>query len=288
MSAQARDPRLLALSVIAVAVLSWALLAWSATGSGPSGFDHHSLGVGGGHGPEFAPHDHAVGAAPHSHAGASASPEGLTPGALTAVVAGWAVMVVAMMLPPALPLLQLVRRLVAGRRHPGMLVALGASSFVAVWTVAGIVLVAGDAGLHELSERVRWLGEHPELVAGFVLIGAGSYQFSPLKDACLRACRTPRSFAVAHWRGRRPVEMEVVTVTGAYAASCVGCCWALMAVSFAVGAAAMPVMVILTLVMAAERLARWGRRLVRPVGIATTALGAVVALGLVPAGPLGA
>jgi len=277
----------MALTVVAVSALAWALLAWSASGGEHGGFDHHSLG---GHAsPDAAleAHSHAAGAAPHSHT-ESATTAGPTSVAVAGVVAGWAVMVVAMMLPPALPLLNVVRRLVAGRRHPQALIALGASSFVAVWTLAGMVLVASDAALHRLGERVNWLAVRPELIAGCVLIGAGLYQFSPLKDACLRACRTPRGFAVAHWRGRRPVEVEVATVAGAYAASCVGCCWALMAVSFAVGAAAMPVMVVLTVVMAAERLARWGRRLVRPFGVATAALGVVVALGLVPAGPLGA
>jgi len=283
---RAGDSRLLALTVVAVAALSWALLAWSASGGGHGGFDHHSLGGHASPGAAPEPHSHAAGAAPHSHAGFE-SAAGLTSGAVAGVVAGWAVMVVAMMLPPALPLLNCVRRLVAGRKHSGVLVAVGATSFVGVWTLAGIVLVVSDAALHQLSERVTWLVAHPELIAGSVLVGAGLYQFSPLKDACLRACRTPRGFAAAHWRGRRSVEMEIATVAGAYAASCVGCCWALMAVSFAVGAAAMPVMVVLTVVMAAERLARWGSRLVRPVGMGTASLGVVVALGLVPAGLLG-
>ena len=78
--------------------------------------------------------------------------------------------------------------------------------------------------------------------------------------------------------------VEAATVTGAYAVSCAGCCWALMAVSFAVGAAALPVMVVLAVLMAAERLVRRGRRLVRPVGVVTVALGIAVLLDLLPAG----
>ena len=74
-------------------------------------------------------------------------------------------------------------------------------------------------------------------------------------------------------------------MVAAYAASCIGCCWALMAVCFAVGtAAALPVMVLLAAVMAAERLATRGQRLVRPGGVAVAALGFALAVGLLPAG----
>ena len=78
-----------------------------------------------------------------------------------------------------------------------------------------------------------------------------------------------------------------MALSGAYALSCIGCCWALMLICFAVGTAALPVMVALALVMAAERLAPWGRRLVRPSGLVLIVLGAVTALAAAaPAIPL--
>lgn len=198
------------------------------------------------------------------------------------VLGGWALMVVAMMLPPALPLVQTMRRLVSRRRGRLALLGAGVVAFVAVWTLAGVVLLVGDAVLHAFA--ATWPGLRPAYVTGAVLAAAGLYQLTPLKQSCLRACRSPRGFAVAHWHGRRSAFVELVTLSTAYAVVCVGCCWALMAVSLAVGAAALPVMVVLAAVMAAERLVGWGRRLVVPTGVALVLLGALTALESVPLG----
>lgn len=266
------DRSLLTLTVIGVAALAWAVLAWSSRGANP--LDHHGLG---GQALESA-------SMPTGQLGTAPLNAGASGLAIATVLLGWALMVVAMMLPPALPMLDTLRRLVAHHRHSRLLVGLGAAGFVTVWTVAGTVLIVGDAALHAIAVRVAWLTAHPQVVAGAVLVGAGLYQFTPLKNACLRACRTPRGFAVAHWRGRRPAWLEAATVTGAYALSCVGCCWALMAVSFAIGAAALPMMMVLTVLMAAERLAHGGHRLVRPIGVAAIALGTLaILIDLLPA-----
>ena len=146
--------------------------------------------------------------------------------------------------------------------------------------VVGTVLVAGDLGVRELASS-GWLAIDPRWVTGAVLIGAGVYQFTPLKDLCLRGCRSPRSFVLAYWQGRRSSSAETFTLSGAYALSCIGCCWALMLICFTVGTAALPAMVALSVVMAAERLVSWGRRLVRPAGFALIFLG--IATALLPA-----
>jgi predicted metal-binding membrane protein len=191
-------------------------------------------------------------------------------------ILAWIVMVLAMMLPPALPMLDTVRRLVSAHRRPGLLLLAGGTAFVGVWTAAGAVLLAADALL-----RALW--PHPSPVAaGVVLAAAGTYQLTPWKDACLRACRTPRGFAIAHWRGVRPAWVETATVTGAYGLACAGCCWALMAVSLAVAAAALPVMVALAVLMAAERLTRSGRLLAAPAGAALLVLAAATFLDISP------
>lgn len=271
------NERALLLTVLAASVVAWVLLVLTHS----SALDHHSLGGLLGHRPATAaPHEHGHGDA---SSGASAGSVGLQAGV---VLLGWTVMVVAMMLPPALPMLQLLRQLVGRRRHPHWLIWLGALTFTIVWLVVGTLMIAGDTVLHAALSTQEWAVRTPYLVTGTVLLGAGLYQFTPLKTVCLRACRTPRSFALAHWRGQRPAAMEVAALSGAYAVSCVGCCWALMTVSFAVGAAALPVMVVLALLMATERLVRWGRHLVRPAGLLLLALGVVTALGLLPLGAL--
>jgi predicted metal-binding membrane protein len=277
--------RNLTLAVLALAATAWVLLAWPGSDwHGHHQFTHPpaSLGV----------PTHPGQAGHHHHHGTVVVPDapstGTTPwfGPLTATVLfGWVLMVTAMMLPPALPVLDLLRRLVARHRHPRLLIGLGAMGFVGVWTAAGVLLIASDAAARGFAEQVGW-AQHvgPGPAAGGVLILAGLYQFTPMKTACLRACRSPRGFAIAHWRGARPAWLEAPTVTGAYAASCVGCCWALMAVTFVVGVAALPVMVVLAVLMAAERLLRRGRRLVRPIGVATVLLGVLAVFELLPLG----
>ena len=185
---------------------------------------------------------------------------------------GWMVMVVAMMLPPAVPLFRVVRGLTRSAAYTGMAILI----FVLAWGVTGVVLTTGT---DLLGGRVATLGlphEHMLLGAGLVL--AGAWQFTPWKDACLTACRTPRGIAMTHWRGD-PLAGSA-TIAGVYAAACIGCCWALMAVGLLTGAAGLGAMAVLTLLMAAERLTRWGRALVRPVGAAALVLGVALLLGV--------
>lgn len=265
---------LVTVGVLLLASVAWALLVWPA-GPLEHGADHATGG------PEMPGHEMAG----HDMTGAGAAPSGSVVGSeLGLLLVGWTVMVVAMMLPPALPLLRMLAVLVARQPRPLLLVALAAAVFVGVWTVAGAVLLGTHAALQVGRATVPALVDRPAVVAGVVLVGAGIYQLSPLADRCLRACRTPRSFAVAYWRGARPARREAVAIAAAYAVSCVGCCWALMAVSLVVAVAALPVMVLLAVVMAAQRLLPHGRRLVRPVGLLTVGLGLLALAGLVPAG----
>lgn len=263
----------LALAVVTVAAIAWVLLAlWHADGHGLVG--HGSTGSPIPADPASAAHAHH-GSHPH-HAQPAAV--GLTTSFLAptgAAVGGWALMVVAMMLPPALPLLQTVERLVSRRRSAWLLVALSTGTFVAAWTVVGVVLIAGQHVVGALADGLS-IDHDGAWAAGAVVLGAGLYQFSSLKERCLRGCRSPRSFVLAHWQGRRSASAELVHLTAAYAGSCIGCCWALMVICFAVGTAALPVMVALTVVMAAERLVPWGQSLVRPTGLALIGLGAVL------------
>jgi predicted metal-binding membrane protein len=206
-------------------------------------------------------------------------------GALT----GWTVMVVAMMLPPALPMLGVLRTLTARRRTPGLLTAAGGAAFVLVWTLVGALLLGVTGAVATGVATVPWLAAHPPVVAGTAVAAAGAYQFAPWKDACLTACRSPRGFAARHWHGESPLA-DVATLAGAYALSCAGCCVALMAVAVVVGgvagAAALPVMLVLATVMAAERVLPGGRALVRPVGAALLGAGALLVLGPLAAGLL--
>ena len=260
-----RDPQLLTLAVIVLAACAWAVLAVVHPGGHTWGGTSATVP------PVVTPEAH------HSAGHSAVVPSSeLVHGVLA--VAGWAVMVVAMMLPPALPLLQTVRRLVARRPDPWRLTTLSAMTFLWSWTAVGAVLVAGDLGARRLWAAQNWASTHPGAVAGVVVLAAGIYQFTPLKDRCLRGCRSPHSFALTYWQGRRSSGTEIVALSGAYALSCVGCCWVLMLICFTVGVAALPVMVALSVLMAVERLVPWGRRLVRPAGLFLGVLGTALLL----------
>ena len=280
---------MLVLAVLGVAIGAWLLLGWVLAGDGAGGMHAHGVAGLAAADPATDPSTTSTGHG-HGASGPTGEPSSLfgrgpALGTLVLVLSGWVLMVVAMMLPPALPMLDLVRRLVARQRHRRALAAFAVVCFVAVWTAAAALLMAASAIVGSLTGQVAGPDRASVVTAGLVLVGAGLYQFSPLKNACLRACRSPRGFAVGFWQGRRPPRFEVGAMVMAYAASCIGCCWALMAVCFAVGTTfALPVMVLLSAVMAAERLATWGPRLVRPVGVAAAALGFALAVGLLPAG----
>jgi len=179
-------------------------------------------------------------------------------------------MVVAMMLPPALPLLRVVRRLVATRRSPAVLVAATATAFIGVWTAAGAVLLVIGTLPGMLSVGWDWLQAHPRASTGTAAIIAGGYQFTSWKNACLTACRSPLGLAMTTWTGTRRPLVEASLIGARFGMVCVGCCWALMLLTMSVGAFALPVMVFGAVLMSLERLVPQVRPLV-PI-IATAAI----------------
>jgi predicted metal-binding membrane protein len=111
-------------------------------------------------------------------------------------------------------------------------------------------------------------------VVAVVLIGAGVYQFTPLKNACLGRCRAPTDFLVTHWHPGRAGAVRIGVEHGLY---CVGCCWALMAVLVVVGAMALAWVAVIALAVAAEKLLPQGAALARVVGVALVTGGILIA-----------
>ena len=173
--------------------------------------------------------------------------------ALLLFLLAWQVMVGAMMLPSSLPLVRMYAAASAGAPARSRSLAAFLGGYALVWAAFGALAFAGDAALHAGVAASPWLATHDWAIAPSVLLLAGAFQFSSLKDACLRACRHPASFLHRHYR-RGPRGGLVLGLR--HAAFCVGCCWALMLVMFAAGAANLIWMAALTALMVHEKTAR--------------------------------
>jgi len=207
------------------------------------------------------------------------TPTGLgTPLEVGLFVTGWAVMIVAMMLPTTIPLLTTFRAIVGGRRQPGLLIGLAVGGYVATWTAFGLAAWTADRVVHAAVDAVPWLAAHPQVVLAATFVGAGLYQFSALKYRCLDECRSPLGFVLNRWQGRAE-RREAFAMGVAHGLFCVGCCWTLMLVMFGVGLGSLAWMLALGAISAIEKNVAWGRRLGRPLGVGLVLAGLLVING---------
>jgi predicted metal-binding membrane protein len=128
-------------------------------------------------------------------------------------------------------------------------------------------------GVHALVDRWTWLEEHPGLILGSTLALAGAFQFSSLKDACLEKCRHPAMFMMRHYRRGTRGAFELGARHGVF---CLGCCWALMLLMFAVGMASLPLMAVLAVLMYHEKARPSGARVVPLTGALLLGLSSIV------------
>ena len=147
--------------------------------------------------------------------------------------------------------------------------------YLSVWSVFGLFAHASDAGLHELVRRTPWLVWHGWIVGASILGLAGAYQFSSLKYRCLDKCRSPLMFVSEQWRGGN-VRRNSFLLGIRHGLFCVGCCWTLMCLMFAVGTGSIGWMLALGAVMSAEKNLPQGRRLSTPLGAALLGWAALI------------
>ena len=121
-----------------------------------------------------------------------------------------------------------------------MLVALLLLGYLVVWAHSALAWLL-DRGVHAAVDALPWLAEHPQLILAATLL-CGLWQFSPLRDHCLDECRSPLGFVMNRWRGLAP-EREALSMGIARGTFCVGCCWSLMLVMFAVGLGSVTAMI---------------------------------------------
>lgn len=218
----------------------------------------------------------------------SHGPETFDGGAALALVfvAGWTVMIVAMMLPTSLPLISLFRFVTRQRPDRAWLVALLVTGYLIVWTLFGVAVYFGGWVLFQAVERSAWIEANIGVLGAGVLVLAGLYQFTPLKHKCLDKCRSPLSFVMEHWRGKREAS-HAFRLGVHHGLFCVGCCWSLMVLMFAVGgvslagAVSLGWMLVLGALMAVEKNVSWGKKISAPLGVVLVGSGLI--LGAAPA-----
>jgi predicted metal-binding membrane protein len=205
---------------------------------------------------------------------------GVTGIALVALM--WGAMTLAMMLPSAAPMILTYTEIAdtaARKGEPIVSPFVIAAGYTAVWfgfaaiaTVVQLLLTRAallDAGMASASG----------LFSGAILIGAGVYQFSALKHACLTQCQQPFPFFFANWKTTPHGVFRLGLKQGLY---CLGCCWAMMLVMFAVGVMNVIWMAALGMVMAIEKIGA-GKRFVHTVGAVLIAIGVAFVLVAVAA-----
>lgn len=179
---------------------------------------------------------------------------------------GWVVMLTAMMLPSELNYITAFAAVLRSRHGVSIASVRRVASFVAgygvAWITYGLAAYLLDLLVRSISPQLITWNRGGPYVAGSVLIVAGIYQVSSLKHVCLTGCRTPLSFFGRYWQEG---NAGAVAMGVRHGLVCVGCCWALMAVMFAVGVMSLTWMALLTLFMFAEKVLPKGQRLAIPI-----------------------
>lgn len=266
----ARDRLVVLVVLTGVIVAAW---AWLLAGAG--------MGADGSTPPAGASGHAGAGASDHGMpAGGTAvhvmTPAAWTPGYALMMFFMWWVMMVGMMLPGAAPVLLLFARVnrkekAGGRPH--VPTAIFAAGYLVVWAGFGAVAAGLQWGLQRLglvsptmTTASMWLG-------GSVLLAAGLWQLTPVKDVCLRHCRSPIRFLAEGWRPGRRGAFRMGLHHGAY---CLGCCWFLMGLLFFGGIMNLYWIAGLAAYVLLEKTAPMGRWLARGTGVVLAAWGIAV------------
>lgn len=194
-----------------------------------------------------------------------------------AVIVGWLLMIIAMMLPTSLPLVAMFDRMTAEQENHASLVALLVAGYLGIWMLFGVVGYSGDRFLHSVLGQYTWLHTNAWIIGAGILVIAGLYQFTPLKSYCLKKCRSPLGFLMAHWQGGGD-GTHALKLGVRHGLFCIGCCWSLMLLMFVVGMGNLGWMFILGAFMAAEKNLPWGQRFSAPLGVMLVGWGSLEAI----------
>jgi predicted metal-binding membrane protein len=188
----------------------------------------------------------------------------------------WVVMMVAMMLPSASPIVLLYARVVRHAESQGRAsraassIAAFASAYFSLWVLFSLLAVVAQWALERLGAMSAMMSLRATALSGAVLIAAGLYQLTPFKTACLRHCREPAQFIAAHWCPGLRGAWRMGFSHGVY---CLGCCTALMLLLFVGGVMNLVWITGLTLLVAIEKLAPFGAAPAKAIAVLLIAAG---------------
>ena len=238
-----RDRALVALSILTLCALAWVYLIYLVSEMPPmaSGTVSMSMAMPAGHAwgvPDFA-----------------------------AMFVMWSVMMVAMMLPSATPMIVLYEKVNRKRESRGKTrnpIALFIGGYLLIWIGFSVLATLMNWALHSGGLLSSMMGQVTPVVAGISLRAGGTYQWTTLKYACLTHCRSPVGFLMAHWHEGRWGAARMGAHHGLF---CLGCCWLLMVLLFVLGVMNLLWIAVLTVFVLAEKVVPRGHLLGRIAGL---------------------
>jgi predicted metal-binding membrane protein len=196
-----------------------------------------------------------------------------SPGTLIPLFLMWTEMMVAMMIPSAAPMIltfAMVNRKRREQEQPFVPTGIFLAGYLVVWTVFSALAAVAQWALHARALLSPMMVSTSPLLGGALLIVAGAFQWTPLKNACLAHCRSPLSFLMTDWREGKWGAFVMGLKHGAY---CTGCCWFLMALLFVAGVMNVWWIAIIAVLVLVEKVAPRGLALGKFVGVLLAAWG---------------
>jgi predicted metal-binding membrane protein len=188
----------------------------------------------------------------------------------------WWLMMIAMMVPSAAPAVLLfatIRRKQEASVRPSVEAWIFLGGYLLMWAAFSLVAALAQWGLERAGLLSMAMASTSATLGGVILLAAGLYQFTPIKNVCLRYCQSPVLFLSQHWRPGTVGAFRMGLRHGSY---CVGCCWFLMALLFVSGVMNLVWIAVVAFYVASEKLLPLGHRLSRAVGVALIVSGAIV------------
>jgi predicted metal-binding membrane protein len=191
-------------------------------------------------------------------------------------LAVWVVMMVAMMFPTAAPMILTFHQVQASKRARSETFVstwVFVAAYMLVWALSGVLAYAGAVGAEAAAAHAKLSGPTAARIGGLVLVVAGTYQLSPLKNVCLAKCRTPITFILTSWRDGTMGALRMGLAHGFF---CLGCCWLLFLILFPLGIMNIGAMAVVTLLVFGEKALAAGDRIAKAAGIALILYGMIV------------